>query len=269
MSKKVKKRFRKKDISLPQDFSHRFHMTYDNTEMNYVGVPPQWKKFLSKDFERPRPIIDPSVVTDIAPGSLILQAQSTSKQTISTGRINIARSNSLRQNSMKSRTQDTKQTKSPDTSTDRNSNMPLDRGKVTSRSLPKNTYSAQRREYYDVIRNQRNGPQQGATSIEGSISPTISTDGSVLSINNAFVTHDEFRDALRMVVSSDDPKQILENFVKIGEGSTGIVCIAKNRVSGRNVAVKKMDLRKQQRRELLFNEVNTYCFVKTIFWCHK
>ncbi|KFO58665.1 Serine/threonine-protein kinase PAK 4, partial [Corvus brachyrhynchos] len=42
---------------------------------------------------------------------------------------------------------------------------------------------------------------------------------------------------------------------KIGEGSTGIVCIATVRGSGKLVAVKNMDLRKQQRRELLFNEV--------------
>ena len=58
-----------------------------------------------------------------------------------------------------------------------------------------------------------------------------------------------------MVVTQGDPRSRLENFVKIGEGSTGIVCIATERQSGRQVAVKKMDLRKQQRRELLFNEV--------------
>ena len=47
----------------------------------------------------------------------------------------------------------------------------------------------------------------------------------------------------------------MDNFVKIGEGSTGIVCIANDKSTGRQVAVKKMDLKKQQRRELLFNEV--------------
>ena len=65
----------------------------------------------------------------------------------------------------------------------------------------------------------------------------------------------QFRAALQVVVSPGDPRQELENFIKIGEGSTGIVCIATNTGSGRQVAVKKMDLRKQQRRELLFNEV--------------
>ncbi|XP_043930080.1 serine/threonine-protein kinase PAK 6-like [Protopterus annectens] len=69
------------------------------------------------------------------------------------------------------------------------------------------------------------------------------------------VTHEQFKAALRMVVDQGDPRTYLENFVKIGEGSTGIVCIAREKHSGRQVAVKMMDLYKQQRRELLFNEV--------------
>ncbi|XP_043853794.1 serine/threonine-protein kinase PAK 4-like isoform X1 [Dromiciops gliroides] len=69
------------------------------------------------------------------------------------------------------------------------------------------------------------------------------------------VPHEQFRAALQLVVDLGDPRSYLENFIKIGEGSTGIVCIATVRSSGKLVAVKKMDLRKQQRRELLFNEV--------------
>lgn len=64
-----------------------------------------------------------------------------------------------------------------------------------------------------------------------------------------------------MVVTPGDPRRLFDNFVKIGEGSTGIVCTAVNRQSGQKVAIKQMDLRKQQRRELLFNEViiKVYC----------
>uniref|UniRef100_A0A8C2I3B7 non-specific serine/threonine protein kinase n=1 Tax=Cyprinus carpio TaxID=7962 RepID=A0A8C2I3B7_CYPCA len=69
------------------------------------------------------------------------------------------------------------------------------------------------------------------------------------------VTHEQFKAALQMVVDKGDPRSYLENFVKIGEGSTGVVCIAREKHSGRVVAVKMMDLRRQQRRELLFNEV--------------
>ncbi|XP_036397908.1 serine/threonine-protein kinase PAK 5-like [Megalops cyprinoides] len=69
------------------------------------------------------------------------------------------------------------------------------------------------------------------------------------------VSHEQFRAALQMLVSPGDPQKHLNDFIKIGEGSTGVVCIATETHSGRRVAVKKMDLRKQQRRELLFNEV--------------
>ncbi|KAM3602348.1 uncharacterized protein V6R79_002463 [Siganus canaliculatus] len=69
------------------------------------------------------------------------------------------------------------------------------------------------------------------------------------------VTHEQFKAALQKVVDPGDPRLSLENFVKIGEGSTGVVCVARETHSGRQVAVKMMDLRKQQRRELLFNEV--------------
>ncbi len=70
------------------------------------------------------------------------------------------------------------------------------------------------------------------------------------------VSHEQFRAALQLVVNPGDPREYLDNFLKIGEGSTGIVCIATEKHSGKQVAVKKMDLRKQQRRELLFNEVS-------------
>ncbi|KAF2343281.1 Protein kinase domain, partial [Trinorchestia longiramus] len=73
--------------------------------------------------------------------------------------------------------------------------------------------------------------------------------------NHHRLSHDQFRAALQMVVSPGDPRTRLTHFRKIGEGSTGIVCLATDHLTGMQVAVKKMDLRRQQRRELLFNEV--------------
>lgn len=71
------------------------------------------------------------------------------------------------------------------------------------------------------------------------------------------MSHEQFRAALQMVVDPGDPRTYLDHYIKIGEGSTGIVCIATVKTTGKLVAVKKMDLRKQQRRELLFNEVRS------------
>jgi len=233
-------------------------MTYDNGEGNYVGVPPQWKKFLAKEFERPKPFIDPSVVTDIQPGALVLQAQAVGalgvKQSSSAGKINIARSNSLRQNSVKARAKNNTAAVE-ETPQENNTNIALDRNKAVTRSLPKNAYSAQRREYYDAVRQQKQQQQQQQNTDPSTTEKDGPSSSTAPNSDTLFVTHDEFRDALKLVVNSDDPKLIFENFVKIGEGSTGVVCIAKDKRSGKHVAVKKMDLNKQQRRELLFNEV--------------
>nr|XP_021496254.1 serine/threonine-protein kinase PAK 6 [Meriones unguiculatus] len=84
--------------------------------------------------------------------------------------------------------------------------------------------------------------------------PTVAK-GPLAGEDTGVVTHEQFKAALRMVVDQGDPRLLLDSYVKIGEGSTGIVCLAREKHSGRQVAVKMMDLRKQQRRELLFNEV--------------
>ena len=47
-----------------------------------------------------------------------------------------------------------------------------------------------------------------------------------------------------------------DRFVKIGEGSTANVYIAIDKHHGTQVAIKQMNITKQQRKELLFNEVN-------------
>ena len=58
-----------------------------------------------------------------------------------------------------------------------------------------------------------------------------------------------------MVVSAEDPRARFVDLAKIGEGSTGLVFAAHDTHTGARVAIKKMSLHKQQRRELLFNEV--------------
>ena len=70
------------------------------------------------------------------------------------------------------------------------------------------------------------------------------------------MSNEQFRTTLEFLVDSGDPTKDLTDFVKIGEGSTGCVYKARQISRNRVVAVKKMNLWKQQRRELLFNEVS-------------
>lgn len=70
------------------------------------------------------------------------------------------------------------------------------------------------------------------------------------------------KEALTLIVDSGDPMTKYTNFSLIGEGSTGKVYLSTEIDTGRQVAIKKMDLTKQQRRELLINEVATMKYYK-------
>ena len=70
------------------------------------------------------------------------------------------------------------------------------------------------------------------------------------------------REALELIVDPGDPHLKYTNYTLIGEGSTGQVYLSTERETGRQVAIKKMDLTKQQRRELLINEVATMKYYK-------
>lgn len=56
-----------------------------------------------------------------------------------------------------------------------------------------------------------------------------------------------------------------DHFIKIGEGSTANVYIAIEKHSGMHVAIKQMNITKQQRKELLFNEVRRRRQKKILF----
>ena len=73
------------------------------------------------------------------------------------------------------------------------------------------------------------------------------------------MSQDRFRATLQLLTSPKNPHHDLEGFVKIGEGSTGNVYTARQISTNQIVAVKKMNLWNQQRKELLFNEVSLLC----------
>lgn len=277
-----RKKIRKKDISLPDAFEHRFHMTYDHREGSYVGVPPQWKKFLAKEFERPKPIIDPSAVTEISPvvERILQQNVRTTSESASGRKVNVARSNSLRDTRTGREKAEARNGAVYDSrlaSKDHTDSLPSqDRAHFASRSLPKNIHGAQRHEFYNQLHAGRvNGQgsvgrilgttqkedRNSNSAVYGKASQSGLKPANVSPLENVSFSHDEFRESLQLVVSQNDPREHLEQFVKIGEGSSGTVCIARDKRTGKALAVKKMNLTKQQRRELLFNEVSNFDIV--------
>ncbi|CAF1411778.1 unnamed protein product, partial [Didymodactylos carnosus] len=107
----------------------------------------------------------------------------------------------------------------------------------------------QQHTYQNGVNGKQIGNGQAATTVPLVTTTRDKNDGT------AKLSHEGFLNALQLVVSKQDPRLMYDHFVKIGEGSTAIVCIASDIYYKKQVAIKKMNILKQQRRELLFNEV--------------
>jgi hypothetical protein len=72
------------------------------------------------------------------------------------------------------------------------------------------------------------------------------------------MTDEEFYAALDQLVTKGDPndKYVQDNSEKLGSGASGTVKLATNKVTGDVVAIKIMDLSRQQKRDLLISEIH-------------
>ncbi|XP_054855382.1 serine/threonine-protein kinase PAK 4 isoform X2 [Eublepharis macularius] len=226
---KKKKRI---EISAPSNFEHRVHTGYDQQEQKFTGLPRQWQGIIEESAKRPKPLVDPVCITAVQPGSQKGEHRGKPQESTSNGPIS--------GNSGSSR--------APQSGPARSRNAePPHLGLSQHASDPHLTHSPQPAPQQPAPQQQ---PQQPPVP-----PPSAPQQPRSPQREPQRVSHEQFRAALQMVVDPGDPRAYLDNFIKIGEGSTGIVCIATVKSSGKLVAVKKMDLRKQQRRELLFNEV--------------
>ncbi|XP_055991874.1 serine/threonine-protein kinase PAK 4 isoform X2 [Sorex fumeus] len=215
------KKKKRVEISAPSNFEHRVHTGFDQHEQKFTGLPRQWQSLIEESARRPKPLVDPACITSIRPGAPKGEPHHTTPNGPSPGSLAVPQSSSSR---------------------------PPNRahGPPSPGVLGPHASEPQLAPTARTLSPAAGPPAPGPSGPPGPRSPQREPQR---------VSHEQFRAALQLVVDPGDPRSYLDNFIKIGEGSTGIVCIATVRSSGRLVAVKKMDLRKQQRRELLFNEV--------------
>lgn len=289
MFKRLFQKKRKRiDISEPQNFEHRFHTGYDSKTGKFLGLPPQWEALLGIEREsqkRPKPIVDPEIITQVSPlrksqWNLLNSEKAGAKGTVSKV-ISVSRSNSLRNSFRVNSGSRKRERKSADAVDDldssraSNGNVPRadfipDIPEETNRRFsqgydrPYNHRDSKRQQNYPGIQRETSASSDYGSASTDSAGETAENNSEELRSSSKIrlmysdspVSHEQFRKALELVVTSTGPPENLENFIKIGEGSTGVVCLARHSKTGRQVAVKKMDLKKQQRRELLFNEVS-------------
>ncbi|ESN97518.1 hypothetical protein HELRODRAFT_185904 [Helobdella robusta] len=69
------------------------------------------------------------------------------------------------------------------------------------------------------------------------------------------MTEEEVMQAFRDLVSKDDPLKKYDIKQKVGSGASGTVCVATDRQTNHAVAIKKMDLSNQPKKELIITEI--------------
>lgn len=265
------------DISQPQNFEHRFHTGYDKETGKFHGLPPQWEALLGIHRERPKPIVDPEEITQVSPLRKSQWNLLNSEKPDTRGVISVSRSNSLR-NSFRvnpgprpvvRKRERTNPESADDVDSSRTSNGNVPRADLREEGKRRFSQGYERphhERYHDrqqkipaIQRETSTSSDYGSASTDSAGENTgedlRSSSKTKLMYSDSPVSHEQFRKALELVVTATGPPENLENFIKIGEGSTGVVCLARDNKTKRQVAVKKMDLKKQQRRELLFNEV--------------
>lgn len=65
----------------------------------------------------------------------------------------------------------------------------------------------------------------------------------------------DIMERLRAVVSTEDPMKLYSDFKKIGQGASGSVYVAKIKKTKETVAIKRMDLNNQPKKDLIINEI--------------
>lgn len=269
-----KRRRRRTSISKPSNFQHRVHAGFDTKTGKFVGLPPQWEQLI-KNEGRPKPIVDPEDITNTEPNRItqFFDEDFNIENEKNKKGINVSRSNSLRGSLRNREDEHPKSSTSPKvngSSSSRVQNMEVEKqvSQAPKSILKKRGGSGSSAKHsITKVANQNEGEAKPVAAPRSRLGPEnarsvnddINLSKSKLMYADEPVTHEQFRQALQKVVKAGNPRELFDRFVKIGEGSTGVVCIATEKRSGRQVAVKKMDLRRQQRRELLFNEVRSLC----------
>ncbi|XP_065520418.1 serine/threonine-protein kinase PAK 4 isoform X4 [Lathamus discolor] len=284
MFTKKKKRL---EISAPSNFEHRVHTGYDQHKQKFTGLPRQWQGLIEESAKRPKPLVDPVCITSIQHASqkTIVRGTKASKDGSLTWlldefeNMSVSRSNSLRRDSppfpprrhqlhqenglsqgpaSAPAQEDARRSRKSRPGAGNEAEQRPGRPQELASNGPSSASRAPARSTQETpphphLTPHASDPQLARQPPPGPAPAPPAAGGPQREPQR--VSHEQFRAALQMVVDPGDPRTYLDNFIKIGEGSTGVVCIATVRSSGRLVAVKKMDLRKQQRRELLFNEV--------------
>ncbi|KAJ6542586.1 kinase-like domain-containing protein [Mycena capillaripes] len=223
-------------FSKPTNFLHRMHVLYDPVKQTFTGLPPQWSALLEK-----------SVITreDYArdPQAVVEALDFYVKQELEPGVGNGAAGPSGRASTASL----------TDSPTPPGLEVPF-LLQASRPAPPRPTFVSNAAEDSRLPKTGL-GKEKAKDGVAVAAATLEKKRGGTLEKRMSTMTETQLMQKLRQVVSKDDPNKVYQKLKKIGQGSSASVYVAKVQATGKKVAIKEMDLSKQQRKELIVNEI--------------
>ncbi|BFZ06719.1 hypothetical protein BsWGS_09758 [Bradybaena similaris] len=229
-------------ISHPSNFEHTVHVGFDPHTGEFTGMPESWARLLqSANISKSEQKKNPQAVLDV------LNYYDTSSKERQDEKFMLNVNSSSSANSSKSNLSDklsavviishTKQGSSPTISGD---------GEEDEEDSPPPPIAARP----DKTKSIYTKPIEQDDKLGDA-----GSDNKAEKPKKAKMTSEEIMEKLRTIVSIGDPNRKYTKMEKIGQGASGTVYIAIEVATGREVAIKTMNLSQQPKKELIINEI--------------
>lgn len=238
---------KKPEISSPSNFEHTVHVGFDPYTGEFTGMPESWAKLLQKsNISKSEQKKNPQAVLDVLnyydhsskeKERLKYMTSITPKPPVQNN-VNIhsfserfASGAIITPNNNATKVETTTSTPSPSPEEDEPPPPPI-------AARPEKTKSI----YTKPV--EPEDKQNGTMSLPKNDRP-----------KKKKMTDEEILEKLRTIVSVGDPNRKYTKMEKIGQGASGTVYIAIEVATGREVAIKQMNLAQQPKKELIINEI--------------
>ncbi|CAL1532718.1 unnamed protein product [Lymnaea stagnalis] len=243
--KMVKQISDKPVISFPSNFEHTVHVGFDPHTGEFTGMPESWAKLLqnaniskSEQKKNPQAVLDVLNYYDTSSKErqdekFMLNVNSSSKGPCASS----SKSNLSDKSSALLVLTQAKQDSSPTVSAD---------GDEEEEDIPPPPIAARPDKTKSIYTKPiEQDEKSGDTGV----------DNKTEKPKKAKMTSEEIMEKLRTIVSIGDPNRKYTKMEKIGQGASGTVYIAVEVATGREVAIKTMNLSQQPKKELIINEI--------------
>ncbi|XP_064615861.1 serine/threonine-protein kinase PAK 3-like isoform X2 [Liolophura sinensis] len=229
------------NISLPSNFEHTVHVGFDPHTGEFTGMPESWAKLLqNSNISKLEQKKNPQAVLDV----LKYYETSTQEEKESKYMLNISKPSSA--NSIQSNLSEKFAALSKDLPSKQESSSPStpeDEEEEESQPPPIATRPDKTKSIYTKPIETEDKPN-GAVAGNKTDKP-----------KKKKMSDEEILEKLRTIVSIGDPNRKYTKMEKIGQGASGTVFIAIEVATGREVAIKTMNLSQQPKKELIINEI--------------